>query len=152
MVTNIHPDNSANGAPCVGANEEYFGAYIPEGVGPIAYDGYTRAFTAQSEVNIGETYNIKLAVADAGDEALDSAVFLEAGSFQVGGSIGDDITIESGNALCYGETATLDTELPSAAHVWYFEGVEIPNQTTSILNVTEEGNYSADIILSLIHI
>ena len=70
----------------------------------------------------------------------------EAGSFQVGGSIGDDITIESGNALCYGETATLDTELPSAAHVWYFEGVEIPNQTTSILNVTEEGNYSADII------
>ena len=101
---------------------------------------------AQSEVIPYNQYTIKLVIADDGDTNYDSAVFLEAGSFQVGGSIGDDITIESGNALCYGETAILDTQLPAALHVWYFNGEVIPEEISSVLNVTEDGNYTADII------
>jgi len=47
----------------------------------IQYDGFTTPLTASHAVQCGQTYHIKLAVADAGDEILDSGVFLEAGAF-----------------------------------------------------------------------
>lgn len=47
----------------------------------FAYDGYTVALTAIAPVIPCQTYTIKLAVADVGDESLDSGVFLEEGSF-----------------------------------------------------------------------
>ncbi len=47
----------------------------------IQYDGFTVPLTASHAVQCGQTYHIKLAVADAGDEILDSGVFLEAGAF-----------------------------------------------------------------------
>ena len=80
---------------------------LPENQSPTDFRGHTVSMVAQSEVIPYNQYTIKLVIADDGDTNYDSAVFLEAGSFQVGGSIGDDITIESGNALCYGETAIL---------------------------------------------
>ncbi len=47
----------------------------------IEYDGFTDVFTAQV-YNIGSgTHTIKLAIADTSDYALDSAVFIQAGSF-----------------------------------------------------------------------
>ncbi len=49
------------------------------------FDGYTDIFQATSSVIPCETYHIKIAIADAGDGALDSAVFLEANSFSAGG-------------------------------------------------------------------
>lgn len=46
------------------------------------YDGFTDVFTASIiNLTIGATYHLKLAIADAGDTALDSGVFLKAGSF-----------------------------------------------------------------------
>jgi hypothetical protein len=36
---------------------------------------------AVTNLTAGQTYSIKLAIADAGDTALDSGVFLQAGSF-----------------------------------------------------------------------
>ena len=48
----------------------------------IQYDGFTDVFTASIlGLQPNETYHIQLAIADAGDTVLDSAVFLEAGSF-----------------------------------------------------------------------
>ena len=54
----------------------------------IVYDGMTTVLQAKSPVQCGQTYHIKLAIADAGglnggdtDTAYDSGVFLEAGSF-----------------------------------------------------------------------
>jgi hypothetical protein len=47
----------------------------------IQYDGFTDVFTAQA-LGLGEgEYQIILAIADAGDAILDSAVFIQAGSF-----------------------------------------------------------------------
>ena len=132
LVTNIHPDNSANGAPCVGANEEYFGAYVPEGSPTIAYDGYTRAFTAQSEVVPGQTYHIKLAVADAGDAILDTAVFLEGGSFDLGIDLGDDILIANGIAPCPEDTYTIDTFTENGEYTWYNNDIEIVDELSLI--------------------
>ncbi|MDD7987225.1 choice-of-anchor L domain-containing protein [Lentisphaera marina] len=48
----------------------------------LSFDGFTNTFTAKlTGLIAGETYNLKLAVADAGDALWDSAVFIEAGSF-----------------------------------------------------------------------
>ena len=61
------------------ANSVY---YVDNLVGNwIAYDGFTVVLEASAQVQCGETYHIKLAIGDAGDEYLDSAVFLEANSF-----------------------------------------------------------------------
>ena len=46
------------------------------------YDGFTDVFTAEIlGLTAGDTYHIKLAIADAGDYVLDSGVFIQAGSF-----------------------------------------------------------------------
>jgi gliding motility-associated-like protein len=49
--------------------------------GTIAYQGFTTVLTAVSEVIPCSTYHIKLAIADKGDQILDSGVFIKAKSF-----------------------------------------------------------------------
>lgn len=153
LVTNIHPDN---GATCGGANEEYFGEYIAYNEGPIAFDGRTGVFTAQSAVIPGENYTIKLVIADDRDNIYDSGVFLKAGSFDLGGDLGDDITINAGNAECGGTSVILDTRVPTANHVWYYaadpnmpdDRIELTGETSSTLTVDEPGIYSVDVVFT----
>lgn len=45
------------------------------------YDGFTRVLVAEYPVVPRQKYHLKLAIGDVGDYALDSGVFLEAGSF-----------------------------------------------------------------------
>lgn len=47
----------------------------------VTHNGFTIIFTARAAVQPCATYHIKLAIADVSDGALDSGVFLEAGSF-----------------------------------------------------------------------
>jgi hypothetical protein len=59
----------------------------------IEYDGFTDVFTAQA-LGIGAgTHHIKLAIADAGDSQLDSAVFIQSGSFSDTPSVPEPATI-----------------------------------------------------------
>jgi len=52
------------------------------GLDTIAYaDGYTTVLTANAIVQCGETYHIRLAIADGSDSGLSSFVWLQAGSF-----------------------------------------------------------------------
>ncbi|GAB3835540.1 hypothetical protein GCM10028821_32090 [Hymenobacter jeollabukensis] len=50
-------------------------------VSSFEYDGFTRVLTAQAYVQPWQLYHLKLVVADVGDAAFDSGVFLEQGSF-----------------------------------------------------------------------
>jgi len=58
----------------------------------VAYNGYTTVLTAVAAVIPCETYHLKLAIADAGDDGYDSGVFLKAGSLN---SVGIALTPES---------------------------------------------------------
>lgn len=71
--------NCSNLDPNWTANNIY---YVDNaGSATIQYDGMTVVLTATSPVICGETYHIKLAIADGGDTAWDSGVFIEGGSF-----------------------------------------------------------------------
>ncbi len=60
----------------------------------VQYDGLTVVLTAVYEnLECGQTYHIKLAVADVSDTAFDSAVFLKEGSFNVGGSLIESVAV-----------------------------------------------------------
>ncbi len=48
----------------------------------IQYDGFTKVLEAVSKVQCGETYHLILAIADVGDAAFDSGIFLEANSLK----------------------------------------------------------------------
>lgn len=116
----------------------------------IGYDGKTTVLTAFSEAVPGEIYHIRLLVADSGDERYDSAVFLEAGSFNLGLNILDESGIDVGENkhLCGVEAYTLylDTDNPNLQIQWYKNEIPIPNANSDNLPVTESAYYSVKAI------
>jgi gliding motility-associated-like protein len=83
-IDNIN-NGDANTGPC--QNCAY---YINNGIGTnapyngsdfyIQYDGFTVVLEASAKVECGETYHLVISIADAGDGAYDSGIFLEANS------------------------------------------------------------------------
>ena len=69
---------------CPSANENYFAQYNDYFTSAINFNGQTVPMTASSAVLPNHPYHIKLVVVDRGDTLLDSAVFIEAGSFSAG--------------------------------------------------------------------
>lgn len=83
-------NGSSNTGPCTNC------AYLvdnPPGSADLQFDAHTTVLQAAAQVQCGETYHIKLVIADAGDQAFDSAVFLEASSFSSNG-----VTVEIASA------------------------------------------------------
>lgn len=77
-------------------NSQY---YTPNIGTTTQYDGYTKVLTAVMEgLTPCQSYHIKLALADAGDAAYDSAVFLAANSFNAGQSIAVQAFVPSTNS------------------------------------------------------
>ncbi|MBN2375102.1 MAG: choice-of-anchor L domain-containing protein [Sedimentisphaerales bacterium] len=82
---------------------------------PTQFDGFTSVLQAVAQVTTGTSTHIKLAIADAGDSAWDSAVFLSGGSFV--SSLADvsltqtvsDNTVQVGETFVYTITATNNT-------------------------------------------
>lgn len=55
--------------------------YIHNSNGCVEYDGYTTRLTAQASILACQTYHMHLAIGNVSDNAYDSGVFLEEGSF-----------------------------------------------------------------------
>ena len=148
-VTNIRPDVPGQ---CSAVNEEYFDKYNfapfnPEDEAVIDYNGQIVSLQAIGDVIVGNPYTIKLVIADETDTAYDSAVFIEAGSFDIGTvDLGDDILISNGDAVCEGEIVTLDAgDTPNTTYQWFKDGVELVGETNSTLDVTVGGLYSVEV-------
>jgi gliding motility-associated-like protein len=66
----------------------------------VQYDGLTVQLTATAQVTCGQTYHIKIALSDVGDDVWGSAVFLELGSFAANNAISFNYNTQ--DALCDG--------------------------------------------------
>jgi len=76
----------------------------------LQYDGFTRSFVATANVQPGQTYHLKLAIADVGDDLHDSAIFLDAGSFDSGGNASVEWAVNSNpvSAVAYENCGTVN--------------------------------------------
>ncbi|MEM6723436.1 MAG: choice-of-anchor L domain-containing protein, partial [Bacteroidota bacterium] len=81
----------------------------------VEYDGFTTVLVAEAIVTPCETYTLKLAIGDGGDQLLDSGVFLKANSFGTPGlfveveTVSPDSTIAEG---CIPATISFGLEEP----------------------------------------
>ncbi|OIQ15414.1 MAG: hypothetical protein BM557_11250, partial [Flavobacterium sp. MedPE-SWcel] len=148
-VVNIR-DNEYN-AGCESANEIYFDVFNQDNpnASTIGYNGQTVQMVASAAVTPGESYHIKLVIADYQDSAVNSAVFLDGGSFAIGApDLGDDLTIEGGNGACAGDEIVLDTEMDPDTYdfQWFLDGEAIEDATEPSITVTESGDYLVEVI------
>ncbi len=133
-------------ADCAPANPEYYAQNNQGGnamAADINYNGQTVLLTAQSDVEVNTVYHIKLVIADRNDGLLDSAVFI--GPFDIGNiDLGEDFLVATGNALCEGETYTIDSELdPTLYNIeWLRNDVVIPGATAPAITINQPGKYT----------
>ncbi|MDP5097605.1 MAG: choice-of-anchor L domain-containing protein, partial [Flavobacterium sp.] len=134
-----------SGTICPPANAAYFDAFNDINH-PTNYNGQTKVLTAESDVTPGETYHIKLVIADEGNYRYDSAIFLGGGSFNFTIDIGDDRLIANGNPLCQGENLVVDaTQTGATAYQWFQNSIAIPGATNANYNITSAGDYLVEI-------
>ncbi|MFM2037137.1 MAG: hypothetical protein RL432_76 [Bacteroidota bacterium] len=145
----------------------------------IQYDGTTVKLTASASVQCNQTYHIKFAIANVLDQAYDSGVFLEAGSFSSAAvsvavaTVSGDTTIVEGCTFAdfiftRPEGQTNDTLIINyTINGTAVEGVDynnmvnpivfLPGQDTVILNLTptqdglNEGFESVTITVSIVN-
>ncbi|MDO5977284.1 T9SS type B sorting domain-containing protein [Flavivirga spongiicola] len=151
-VVNIHNAISNVGSSCPAKNARFFdklntGANAASSA--INFNGQTKVFTASSTVIPNQRYHIKLVIADFEDGDYDTSVFLEAGSFDIGGSLGKNRTIANGNPGCNGTPIILDATLGTGTtYQWLKNNVDIAGETNPTYNVTVDGEYSVKVNLA----
>jgi gliding motility-associated-like protein len=144
LVTTVLPEIPGS---CEAQNEEFFGSFNGTNY-PINFNGQTKPLIAQTSVDAGTTYHIKLVIADDFNFQFDSAVFLEGNSFNIGADLGEDLT--GANALCEGEDYTLsvtDNGNAPTNYEWFLvnnddtETLLTQGPTVTDYQVSNEGTY-----------
>lgn len=149
-VTTVMPGVSGS---CPPENETYFGNYN-DANSPINFNGQTAVLTATANVSPNTTYHVKLVIADEQNYRYDSAVFLEAGSFELSSDIGPNRLIATANALCEGEITELNTyQEGQNSYDWFKDDVLVLSEPVGctdcgIYTVTEAGNYKVEVTLA----
>lgn len=144
-VTTVHP-NIPGG--CSAQNEAYFGSWNNSSAS-INFNGQTAVLTATAITVPNETYHVKLVIADEQNYRYDSAVFLEAGSFELNTDLGDDRLLANNNPLCENEALLLNANEPgNNSYKWFKDGVEIIGETSDNYTVIEDGIYSVEVTLN----
>lgn len=143
-VTTVHPE-IPNG--CEAENEFFFESFNGPNV-PINFNGQTKVIEATAQLIPNTTYEVKLVIADEQNFRFDSAVFLEAGSFELATDLGANRLLSTGNALCENETVVLDaTEADATGYTWFRDGVLLPAETSEMLTVDVPGVYEVTVAL-----
>ncbi|MFC4747942.1 choice-of-anchor L domain-containing protein [Flavobacterium branchiicola] len=150
---NIHPIIGPGTRPggitytgCSASNENYFNG-LNNNTSPVNYAGQTKVMTAQTNVTPGKKYHVKMVIADDRNRNLESAIFLEAGSFTSTITLGEDRTIAANNPACFGEKILLDSKLNPADYTfkWYKKTDPATTLgTASTFEVTDAGTYKID--------
>jgi len=146
-INNLNNGNQ-NGGPC-----EYCEFYVNNGTGMtpndnlfIQYDGFTTVIRAKSDLWCGETYHIKLAVGNVGDNQYDSAVFIKNFNVQQSLELLESNNLPENINVCFGETISIYSGIPTEDNIfiWTKDGTTIQGSGSSI-TVSEGGLYGLSV-------
>lgn len=151
-VTTVTPGVPSS---CPPQNEAFFYQFneINPALSPMNFNGQTDILKATANLIPGEEYNIKLVIADELNFRFDSAVFLEAGSFQLTRDLGVDRLLSNFNPICEGETITLDATLAgNNEYDWFRDGILVQSDpigcnTCGTYEVSQPGAYTVEVSL-----
>ena len=137
--------DSQYNSSCTSVNPDLFSTYNVNDPTNSALNmrGHTVVLNASSDVTPNSPYRIKLVIGDYNDSDFDSAVFIEAGSFDTALDIGPD------QELCDGDDLLLDsgyTNTVDFSYEWQRDGIAITGETNPTLTVGQAGTY--DLIIT----
>ena len=146
--------DNAHNASCNSVNPEYFASYFGDtGINPIGapinFNGMTEKLVAAANVTSGTLYHIKLVIADRGDTAYDSSVYIN--NFQLGKvELGSDFLVANGSAACIGDEITIDSGLSPIDYtfIWLENNVVIDGETGSTLVVDHSGIFTVQALVN----
>ncbi|MBV8325485.1 choice-of-anchor L domain-containing protein [Chryseobacterium sp.] len=145
-VKNIHPAYPN----CGPINEAYYGGTNTAQI-ETNFDGRTIPLTAKATVVPGQTYHFKMVLADYQDKNFDSAVFLEAGSFDIGVKILDPagVQLPASINMCDNspQLLTASVQGPNITYQWYQGTTAIPGATGVNYTATQPGVYSVKVYI-----
>jgi len=147
-VTNIVPKPPYSCGPI---NAQYFGGHNTEEI-ETNFNGRVVPLKARTNVTPGVSYHFKMVLADAGDDDFDSAVFIDAGSFNIGVQIQDEAGVDLGSdyTLCGNDTVTLtaSTSVSNPVFKWYKDGNLLPGVSGNTYTVTTPGKYKVEVYIA----
>ncbi|MEG0761648.1 MAG: choice-of-anchor L domain-containing protein [Chryseobacterium sp.] len=139
-VTNIIPASYG----CGPKNAQYFGGQNTTNI-ETNYSGRTVPLTATATVVPGQAYHFKMVLADYQDSAYDSAVFLEAGSFDIGVQIlgSNGVQLPTSINVCDNapQTFTASVQSGNATYQWFLNDVVISGATNASYTAVQPGIY-----------
>lgn len=146
-VTNIRPGY----ANCGPKNIAYYGGTNSNPKIETNFDGRTVPLTANATVIPGQTYHFKMVLADFQDTNYDSAVFLDAGSFDLGVNIlgPGGVKLPSSVNMCDNtpQTFTASVQVPNVTYEWFFNNNPIPGATSASYTATQPGVYKVKVYI-----
>lgn len=136
---------TASNCSAIDPNWTSYNIFYTTNSGPnYEYDGRTTPLPVVVPVNCGETYHIKIAIADAGDAIYDSGVFLEAGSFSSNGSVVADPP-NLGDIVMCSSVYTVDFQGPTVTppySIWDFgDGIGTSTAAAPTYTYADTGSY-----------
>lgn len=138
-------NNSSANCEIIDPNwETYSSFFIGNSNGAtVNFNGFTTPLKAYSEVICGETYHIKLAITDVGDQNYNSGVFLKKGSFEVGSPLSIGITGQTDFIKC-DDNIVVDPDITggwgNVAIEWTYEGNFFSND--EVVTLVNNGSYT----------
>ena len=143
-VTNIIPASYG----CGPKNAQYFGGQNTANI-ETNFSGRTVPLTATANVVAGQAYHFKMVLADYQDSAYDSAVFLEAGSFDIGVQIlgPNGVQLPASINVCDNvpQTFTASVQNANATYQWFLNNVPIPGATNATYTASQPGVYKVEV-------
>lgn len=126
---------------CDADNESFFEGY---NIGDTNFNGRTTILSASANITPNVEYNIKLIIADQTDRNFDSAVFIQANSFNNSVDLGEDFSTCDASVVLDAETNNTQ-----ASYEWFLDNNIINGETNSTLTATTSGAYTVVITVPL---